>query len=103
MAILVWLLMAFIYDGILLILMLFLQEYPIEKFAIVMSLLNPIDLSRILIMLDLDISALMGYTGAVFNKFFGNNTGALISISALTVWVVVPVLFIIGKSSKKDF
>jgi Cu-processing system permease protein len=103
MAILVWLLMAFIYDGILLILMLFLQDYPIEKFAIVMSLLNPIDLSRILIMLDLDISALMGYTGAVFNKFFGNNTGALISISALTVWVVVPVLFIIGKSAKKDF
>lgn len=103
MAILVWLFMVFIYDGILLILMLYLQEYPIEKFAIAMSLLNPVDLSRILIMLDLDISALMGYTGAVFSKFFGNNTGMITSFTALIVWSVVPVLLIVNKSAKKDF
>ncbi len=103
MAILVWLFMAFIYDGIFLLLMLFLQEYPLEKFAITMSLLNPIDLSRIMIMLKLDISALMGYTGAVFNKFFGNNTGMLISIFALSVWTVIPSILILKKSSKKDF
>lgn len=30
---------------------------------------NPIDLSRVLILLKLDISALLGYTGAVFNNF----------------------------------
>jgi Cu-processing system permease protein len=103
MAILVWLFMAFIYDGVLLLLLLLLQAYPLERLAIVMSLLNPIDLSRILVMLELDISALMGYTGAVFNKFFGNNSGILISISALTIWTIVPVLFIIRKSAKKDF
>ena len=103
MAILVWLFMAFLYDGIFLLSLLLLQEYPIEKFAIAMSLLNPIDLSRILIMLKLDISALMGYTGAVFNKFFENNTGMLISISALTAWTIVPVLLILKKGYKKDF
>ena len=103
MAILVWLFMAFIYDGIFLLALLLLQEYPLEKFAIVLSLLNPIDLSRILIMLKLDISALMGYTGAVFNKFFGNSTGMLISIAALSVWTIVPVMFILKKSFKKDF
>lgn len=103
MAILVWLFMAFIYDGVFLLLLIFLQEYPIEKFAIALSLLNPIDLSRILIMLKLDISALMGYTGAVFSKFFGNNSGILISITALMVWTFVPVLLILKKSSKKDF
>ena len=103
MAILVWLFMAFIYDGIFLLSLLLLQEYPIEKFALVMSLLNPIDLSRILIMLELDISALMGYTGAVFSKFFSNSTGMFISISALMVWTIVPVFLILKKSFKKDF
>lgn len=103
MAILVWLFMAFIYDGIFLLSLIILQEYPLEKFAIAMSLFNPIDLSRIMIMLKLDISALMGYTGAVFNKFFGNNSGMLISISALTTWTVIPVLLILKKSFKKDF
>ena len=103
MAILFWLFMAFIYDGIFLLLMLFLQEYPIEKFAIAMSLLNPIDLSRIMIMLKLDISALMGYTGAVFSKFFGNNVGMLISITALSIWTIIPSILILRNSSRKDF
>jgi len=103
MAILVWLFMAFIYDGIFLLSLFLLQEYPIEKFAIAMSLFNPIDLSRILIMLQLDISALMGYTGAVFHKFFSNHSGMLISISALTAWTLIPLFFILRKSSKKDF
>ncbi len=103
MAILVWLFLAFIYDGIFLLSLILLQEYPLEKLAIAMSLFNPIDLSRIMIMLKLDISALMGYTGAVFNKFFGNNSGMLISISALTTWTVIPVLLILKKSFKKDF
>ncbi|MCG8307436.1 MAG: ABC transporter permease subunit [Cytophagales bacterium] len=103
LAILIWLFMAFIYDGVFLLLLIFLQEYPIEKFAIAMSLFNPVDLSRILIMLKLDISALMGYTGAVFNKFFGNNSGMLISIAALIIWSAVPVFLILKKSAKKDF
>ena len=103
MAILVWLFMVFIYDGIFLVLMLFLQDYPIENFAIIFSLFNPVDLSRIMVMLKLDISALMGYTGAVFNKFFGNNTGMMISICALFIWSIVPSFLILRKSSKKDF
>jgi Cu-processing system permease protein len=103
LAILVWLFMSFIYDGLLLVSMLLLQDYPIEKFSLAMSMLNPIDLSRILIMLQLDISALMGYTGAVFKKFFGNNSGMLISFLALSIWTIVPVLLILKKSKKKDF
>jgi Cu-processing system permease protein len=103
MAILIWLVMAFIYDGIFLLLLIFLQDYPIERFAIAMSLFNPIDLSRILIMLRLDISALMGYTGAVFNKFFGNNIGMVISIVALSAWAIIPTMMILRRSSKKDF
>lgn len=103
MAILFWLFMVFVYDGIFLLLLLFLQSYPIERLAIILSLLNPVDLSRILIMLELDISALMGYTGAVFNKFFGTGTGMLISILALAAWTIFPVYLIIRTSSKKDF
>jgi Cu-processing system permease protein len=103
MAILLWLFLVFIYDGIFLLLLLIFQDYPLEKLAITMSLFNPVDLSRILIMLDLDISALMGYTGAVFNKFFDNHTGMAISISALIFWSAVPVFLILKKSARKDF
>jgi Cu-processing system permease protein len=66
-------------------------------------MLNPIDLSRTLILLKLDISALLGYTGAVFKQFFGTNFGLIISLIMLTLWVIFPVLRIVFKAKKKDF
>ena len=70
-AILLWLFMAVIYDGIFLMSLLYFEDYPLDKFSLVATMLNPVDLSRVLILLKLDISALLGYTGAVFQKFFG--------------------------------
>ena len=102
-AILVWLFLAVIYDGLFLISLVMLQEYPLDKFSLVTTMLNPIDLSRILILLKLDISALLGYTGAVFQKFFGTSIGMIISFFVLSLWVVFPVLRIVFKSKRKDF
>jgi Cu-processing system permease protein len=68
-----------------------------------MTLFNPVDLSRVLIMLQLDISALMGYTGAVFRKFLGTGTGMAVAFSALTLWVVLPVWGFLRLAKKKDF
>jgi len=102
-SILFWLLMAFVYDGIFLISLLVFEAYPLEKFAIGISALNPIDLSRILIMIKLDLAALMGYTGAVFKKFFGTSMGMIISYCALAIWCTIPISWILFKVRKKDF
>lgn len=99
----IWLFLAVIYDGILLVTMMYFENYPLDRFALIMTLFNPVDLSRVLIMLQLDISALMGYTGAVFRKFFGSGSGMAIAFSALIVWVIIPVLFFLRISRKKDF
>lgn len=102
-AILMWLFFAVIYDGLLLLLMIVFQDYPLDTYALVASFLNPVDLSRILILLKLDISALLGYTGALFQKFFGTNAGLLISLGMMSIWTIVPGIFLIRKSSKSDF
>ena len=102
-AILLWLFLAVIYDGIFLMALVHFQEYPIDKFALFATMSNPIDLSRILILLKLDISALLGYTGAVFKSFFGTSLGALLSLGMLSLWVILPVWRISAKAKKKDF
>ena len=79
------------------------NEYPLDKFALLATMFNPIDLSRILILLKLDISALLGYTGAVFKKFFGTNWGLTLSIAVMLLWILLPVWRIKGKLRKKDF
>lgn len=102
-AILMWLFLAVIYDGVFLISLVMFNEYPLDKFALFTTMFNPIDLSRILILLKLDISALLGYTGAVFKKFFGTNFGLIISFAVMLLWILLPVWRIKGKLKKKDF
>lgn len=68
-AILMWLFLAVIYDGLFLMSLLFFEDYPLDKLSLIGTVLNPVDLSRTLILLKLDISALLGYTGAVLNNF----------------------------------
>ncbi|MFA5803124.1 MAG: ABC transporter permease subunit [Melioribacteraceae bacterium] len=98
-----WLAFSAIYDALILFLLQILQDYPIEKISIILSMLNPIDLARLLVILKLDISALMGYTGAVFQKFFGSSLGTILSILSLIVWAVIPFFIGIKNFSKKDF
>lgn len=102
-AILMWLFLAVIYDGIFLISLVMFSDYPLDNFALIATMLNPIDLSRILILLKLDISALLGYTGAIFQQFFGTRIGILTSSSVLLLWVIFPVLRIVRIANKKDF
>lgn len=103
LAIIVWLFLAVLYDGLFLLSLFIFEDYPLDKFSLAMTVLNPIDLSRILIMLQLDISALLGYTGAVFNKFFGTSLGFFASLICGLLWVVTPVFAMVRVASKKDF
>ena len=103
MAILFWLFMAVIYDGAFLLFLVWFRDYPLDSFALISSILNPIDLSRIMILLQLDISSLMGYTGAVFKDFFGSGTGLLAAYSILLFWTLFPILAIVRKANRKDF
>ncbi|MFC4095390.1 ABC transporter permease [Euzebyella saccharophila] len=102
-AVLLWLFLAVIYDGLFLMSLIIFKEYPLDTFSLAATMFNPIDLSRILILLELDISALLGYTGAVFKKFFGTQTGLIISIVMLVIWTAIPLWWLTYKAKRKDF
>lgn len=102
-AILVWLFLAVIYDGLLLLGLAWFSDYPLENVALAASLFNPIDLSRILMLLKLDISALMGFTGAVFRQFFGQSTGMIFAMLILGLWTLIPYAGIRWRALQKDF
>ena len=102
-AIIGWLFLAAIYDGLFLLAMIMYDDYPLDKFALGATMLNPIDLSRILILLKLDISALLGYTGAIFQKFFGTALGMALSTSVLSLWIIGPAALLVWQSKRKDF
>ena len=69
------------------------SDYPLEIPLIISSVLNPLDLGRVMVMLKFDLAALMGYTGAIFEKFFGETIGVVISLFMLSLWVILPFVY----------
>jgi Cu-processing system permease protein len=101
-AILLWLYFSILFDGLVLFLLFQLSDYPIEKGMLAVTALNPIDLARIVILLQMDISALMGYTGAIFRDVFGTFSGVIIAFLILLLWAIIPLFISVRKFNKKD-
>lgn len=101
-ALLLWFYFVLIYDGLVLIILFSFSDYPLEKLTLVLSALNPVDLGRIFIMLKMDVSALMGYTGALYKDFFGSGSGILFTSGIMLLWIVIPAWLALRKFRKKD-
>jgi Cu-processing system permease protein len=89
-AMLLWFYFALLHGGLMLLVMFSFEEYPLEKATIGMISLNPIDLARVVVLLQMDVSALMGYTGAMMKDLLGTALGASYGIGVLALWMVVP-------------
>ncbi len=101
-ALLLWFYFALIYDGLVLMILFSFSDYPMEKITLLLSSLNPIDLGRIYLMLQMDVSALMGYTGATYKEFFGSNVGLFYTIGIMFIWIIVPIMLAVRSFNKKD-
>jgi Cu-processing system permease protein len=101
-ALLFWFYFSLIYDGLILYIIYSFSDYPLEKITLTLVSLNPIDLARIIILLKLDLSALMGYTGAFYKNFFGSSFGVVYSVCFLSLWAVAPLLLAMRKFVRKD-
>ena len=101
-SIFIWMFFAIIYDGILLVLMFQFADYPIEGIMATIAAVNPIGLSRIFVLLQLDVAAMLGQAGAIFRKVFGSGGGMVISMIILAIWTLVPFLWSLIMFNKKD-
>jgi Cu-processing system permease protein len=99
----VWLLAAVAYDGIVLAAVAIFSDRPIERPLLALMFANPADLGRVVVLLRLDVAALMGYTGAVFSRFFSGASGALAATAGLLFWIAAPIAAGTMRFRRKDF
>jgi len=102
-ALLLWLATSIAYDGIVLLVVEMFAKYPIEKPLLGLMILNPVDLARVLLLMTFDAGALMGYTGAVFTRFFSSFEGIAIVLVALTFWTAAPLAVALRAFKRTDF
>ncbi len=101
-AIIVALFFTLLFDGLLLSFIYSFSEYPIDKPLLGLISLNPVDLGRILVLLQLDVAVMMGYSGALFKKFMGSATGSIYTIACMMFWVIFPIIMSVRIFRKKD-
>ena len=97
-----WLLVAVLYDGLVLTVVALFGDYAIERPLLGLMFANPVDLARLLLLLRLDASALLGYTGAVFERFFAGAAGTWLAAAMLLLWIGVPVGLAARSFNRKD-
>ncbi len=78
------------------------SDYPIDKAVVGMTGLNPVDLARILMLLQLDVAVLMGYSGALFKEFLGSSAGTFFAVGCMILWVAAPLWLAVRVFRKKD-
>jgi Cu-processing system permease protein len=97
-----WLLFAVVHDGAVLLLVLLFSDYPLEPAVLTLMVANPIDLARVLLLLQFDAPALMGYTGAVLQRTLAGGAGIALATAALVAWVAAPGLLAWRLFRRKD-
>ena len=103
LAMAVWISLAVLYDGAVLLAVGALSRFPLEKPLMVAMLLNPVDLARVLLLWMTEAEALMGYTGAVFSRFFASPAGFAAVGLTLCAWIAVPFVMTRRAFSRHDF
>ncbi|MCB0793834.1 MAG: ABC transporter permease subunit [Flavobacteriales bacterium] len=98
----VWFVFVLVYDALLMWLMFALSDRPIEPWVVPLAALDPIDLARIMVMLEVDLAAMMGYSGALYKEFFGSTGGMAVALGTLMLWIVVPIAFAFRTFRGKD-
>lgn len=101
-ALMVWFYFALLHDGLTLYVLFLLEEFPLEGVSMVLLSLNPIDLARVLVLLQMDVSALMGYTGAMLKDLLGTSTGLAFATAILAGWIAVPLATAVWVFRRKD-
>lgn len=102
-ALFAWLFLVVGYDGIVLWATRTFADYPLEVPLLGAMMLNPVDLARVALLTVTDLSAMMGYTGAVFVRFFGSPLGVALCLLALLAWVLGPGLATRSRFLRRDF
>lgn len=102
MAMLLWFYFAILHDGLMLFVMFYFGDYPMEKATIGMIALNPIDLGRVIVLLQMDVSALMGYTGAMMKDLLGSALGITCGAAVMALWAAAPLAISLWRFQRKD-
>jgi Cu-processing system permease protein len=102
-ALTIWLAATVLYDGFVLWFTIAFRDIALEQPLLALTIANPVDLARVLLLLQLDTASLTGATAAVFQRVFTGTTGMAIALFALSLWALIPGILALRAFRRRDF
>ena len=102
-ALLTWFYFYILYDFLVFMLAILLRDYPLDLPILIAIFLNPIDLLRVALLLQLDISAIMSFSTALIRKTIGGYYGILFVFCAIGIWFGLLYYLTLKKFKTKEF
>lgn len=103
MAFALWFYFAMIHDGVILLMLLLLRDYPLDLPAAVLGTLNPVGLSRVILLVHHDASLLLGHTGALVRNLVLGPAGVVSAVLIFAAWISLPTRLGFKRFEKRDF
>ncbi len=97
-----WFMFYVLYDFVVMGFTLIFGDYPLQVPMLILVFLNPIDLVRVLLLMQIDLSAMMGFSGALFQKYFGHFNGMILGSITLIAWIMIPAYLGMKRFEKRD-
>jgi Cu-processing system permease protein len=98
-----WLFIVIVYDALVLMAAVQFADYPLERPMFVAMFTNPVDLARLILLTRFDATALLGYTGALFQSFLAGAVGLTVASAALLLWILGPGVLGMRRFIRMDF
>jgi len=99
----IWLATTVLYDGFVLWFTIAFRDASLERPLLALTLANPVDLARVMLLLQLDAASLMGATASVFLRAFAGPAGLAIALLGLSLWALVPGILALRAFRRRDF
>jgi Cu-processing system permease protein len=98
----IWFYVYLIYDLIIVWVGISFGDYPLEFPVLGLILFNPVDVVRMIILLQMDLASLLGFTAAFFQKYLGTRGGIFAGTISLLIWIIFPLYLGYRKFSMRD-
>ena len=99
----IWLGTTVLYDGFVLWFTMAFRDLAIERPLLALTMANPVDLARVMLLLQLDAASLQGATAAVFQRAFSGTAGLTTALFALSLWALIPGYLALRAFRRRDF
>ncbi len=98
-----WFYMVVIHDALLLIMLLIFKDYPLDVPSAILGAINPVGLSRVVLLMFFDAPLLLGHTGALIRSLVETGAGYYYLTCFAIVWLLCPTFFAYRKFIYRDF